>query len=233
MDIETMAQKIAELWRSQEVENHALGLSFLQSQTEGWDKERFKQLLQRVVYHCINVPEFRDGLKFSNYIEKIKTFITNGIDTTNLKFFIKKWKVLCQLIRPQNQRVELGGHLNLKIWVEPKNEYIRQWRKKMLRTEKSFRGDAERLKEKAFKSFLEPEKFELTISYNLNCLYKYFGCGFCLSNFKDYNFADSLSLKIDTESALQAIAQDIADSLQCEGIYDESACALIDDDLPF
>lgn len=231
MDIETMAQKIAELWRSQEVENHALGLSFLQSQTEGWDKERLKQFLQRVVYHCINVPEFRNGLRFSNYIENIKTFITYGIDTTNLKFFIKKWKVLCKFIRPQNQRIELGGWTDIKIWVEPKNDYIKAWRKKMLRTEKPLRVNAEWLKEKALKYFLAPEKFTLSVSHNINTLCEFafrFDLNLSLPSFKDYGFVDNPTINVDIDGVLQVIAQDIADSLspQDKTLYDEI-------DLPF
>lgn len=174
MDIETMAQKIAELWRSQEVENHALGLSFLQSQTEGWQGSwQYDQLIKLIVRNCINTDEFRNDLNFSIAGERIKQHFENAVRHLQNKcsFYISEWSHLISTAAATKFiLIDLGGYLKFQVSVEMKNPILSDYFENLIELKSGAwfpNAHLQYLQERFFYYLHKPENYIITIKQNL------------------------------------------------------------------
>jgi hypothetical protein len=173
MDIETMAQKIAELWRSQDTASHALGLSFLHSQTEGWQGSwQYDQLIKLIVRNCINTDEFRNNLNFSNAGERIKQHFTDKLHPLQNKpnFYISEWSNLISKGAEKFILIDLGGYLKFQVSVEMKNPILSDYFENLIELKVGAwfpNVHLQHLQERFFYYLHKAENYIITIKQNL------------------------------------------------------------------
>ena len=202
-EIKILAAKIADLWRSEEVENHALGLMFLRGQTLGWGGMQFNKLLQYIAYYSINTDEFNGLLFFKAADEPIKN---NFRERTKYcwyekDFDVSKWARLTDIASKNCILLNLGGFLRFQVCVELTSNkfdtYIRSLSNKF-----PFRlhlSEMHIFEEEFFNNFHKPENYKLIIRQDLGWSYSQ------ILAFIESDFCDHPRRSFPSEEILDAV----------------------------